>query len=351
MRQKNLFIRVDSGLDIGLGHVMRCFALAEVIKNMNFNVYFISKEIEGNVIKNVENYGYKVFRIDSKAIKSSKSHWKMDAVKTTKIIQRFKNEKNLLLVDNYELSNMWETWLKLVVDKIIVIDDFLNRSHNCDLFIDQNLHTSKKERNKINCKKLLGPKYALLRKEFVKSRKIVKERSGKINRILVSFGGSDEKNQTLKVLKAIKKLAEEKINVDVIVGEPNKNKTKIKRICAGMKNSTYYQQPKNMAKIMNKADLAIGAGGIITWERCCLGLPSVVSIVSKNQEDMINAISKKGCLINLGRAERLTSEDYLSAIRNLNPKKLIRMQKKCMGLVDGKGTIRVAKHISLIAKR
>jgi UDP-2,4-diacetamido-2,4,6-trideoxy-beta-L-altropyranose hydrolase len=246
---------------------------------------------------------------------------------------------------------MWETWLKLVVDKIIVIDDFLNRSHNCDLFIDQNLHTSKKERNKINCKKLLGPKYALLRKEFVKSRKIVKERSGKINRILVSFGGSDEKNQTLKVLKAIKKLAEEKINVDVIVGEPNKNKTKIKRICAGMKNSTYYQQPKNMAKIMNKADLAIGAGGIITWERCCLGLPSVVSIVSKNQEDVINAISKKGCLINLGRAERLTSEDYLSAIRNLNPKKLIRMQKKCMGLVDGKGTKRVAKHISLIAKR
>ena len=79
----------------------------------------------------------------------------MDAVKTTKIIQRFKNEKNLLLVDNYELSNMWETWLKLVVDKIIVIDDFLNRSHNCDLFIDQNLHTSKKERNKINCKKFL----------------------------------------------------------------------------------------------------------------------------------------------------------------------------------------------------
>ena len=351
MRQKNLFIRVDSGLDIGLGHVMRCFALAEVIKNMNFNVYFISKGIEGNVIKNVENYGYKVFRIDSKAIKSSKSHWKMDAVKTTKIIQRFKNEKNLLLVDNYELSNMWETWLKLVVDKIIVIDDFLNRSHNCDLFIDQNLHTSKKERNKINCKKLLGPKYALLRKEFIKSRKIVKKRSGKINRILVSFGGSDEKNQTLKVLKAIKKLDKEKINVDVIVGEPNKNKIKIKKICSMLKNSTYYQQTKNMAKIMNKADLAIGAGGIITWERCCLGLPSIVSIVSKNQEDAVNAVSKKGCLINLGRAERLISEDYLNAIKKLDSRKLIRMQKKCMELIDGRGTERVAKQISLIAEK
>ena len=329
---------------------MRCFALAEVIKNLNFNVYFISKEIKGNIIKNIENDGYKVFTLDSKAIKSPKQRWKIDAAKTTKIIQRFKNEKNLLLVDNYELSKMWETSVKPVVDKIIVIDDFSNRSHNCNLFIDQNLHTNTKERNKKNpknCKKLLGPKYAMLRKEFVEGRRTVKRISGKINRILISFGGSDEKNQTLKV---IKKIVDEKINVDVIVGEPNKNKTKIKKICSRMENFTYYQQPKNIAKIMKKADLAIGAGGLITWERCCLGLPSIVAIVSKNQEDATNAVSKKGCLINLGRVEQLTSEDYLNAIRNLNSRKLIRMHKKCLELVDGKGTERVAKQISLIAK-
>jgi len=346
LRQKNLFIRVDSGLDIGLGHIMRCFALAEVIKTMNFNVYFISKKIKGNIIRNIEDDGYKVFRLDSK------SNWKIDARKTTEIIQHFKNEKNLLLVDNYELSKMWETSLKPAVNKIIIIDDFSNRSHNCNLFIDQNLHTSKKEINKKipkNCKKLLGPKYTLLRKEFVECRKTIKKRSGKINRILVAFGGSDEKNQTLKVLKAIKKLDKKKINVDVIVGEPNKNKIKIKKICSMLKNSTYYQQTKNMAKIMNKADLAIGAGGIITWERCCLGLPSIVSIVSKNQEDAVNAVSKKGCLINLGRAERLISEDYLNAIKKLDSRKLIRMQKKCMELIDGRGTERVAKQISLIA--
>ena len=350
MTQKNLFIRVDSGLDVGLGHVMRCFALAEFIKNMNFNVYFISKKIKGNISRNIENNGYRVFHLDSKLIKSSKPNWKIDALKTSKIIQHFKNQKNLLLVDNYGLSEKWETTLKSIVDKIVVIDDFSNRSHNCNLFIDQNLHTSKKKINKKipkNCKKLLGPKYALLRKEFILSRKIVKKRSGKINRILISFGGSDEKNQTLKV---IKKIVDEKINVDVIVGEPNKNKTKIKKICSRMENFTYYQQPKNIAKIMKKADLAIGAGGIITWERCCLGLPSIVAIVSKNQEDATNAVSKKGCLINLGRVEQLTSEDYLNAIRNLNSRKLIRMHKKCLELVDGKGTERVAKQISLIAK-
>ena len=325
---------------------MRCFALAEVIKTMNFNVYFISKKIKGNIIRNIEDDGYKVFHLDSK------SNWKIDARKTIEIIQHFKNENNLLLVDNYELSKMWETSLKPIVNKIIIIDDFSNRSHNCNLFIDQNLHTSKKEINKKipkNSKKLLGVKYTLLRKEFVEYRKIIKKRSGKINRILIAFGGSDEKNQTLKALKAIKKLDRKKINVDVIVGEPNKNKIKIKKICSMLENSTYYQQIKNMAKIMNKADLAIGAGGVITWERCCLGLPSIVSIVSKNQEDAIKAVSKKGCLINLGRAERLISDDYLNAIKKLDSRKLIRMQKKCMELIDGRGTERVAKQISLIA--
>ena len=94
MIQKNIFIRVDSGSDVGLGHVMRCFALAESINTMNFNVYFISKKIRGNIIKRIENDGYKVFHLNSKVLKSSKLDWKMDALETTKIIQRFKNEKN-----------------------------------------------------------------------------------------------------------------------------------------------------------------------------------------------------------------------------------------------------------------
>ena len=348
MTQKNLFIRVDSGLDVGLGHVMRCFALAEFIKNMNFNVYFISKKIKGNISRNIENNGYRVFHLDSKLIKSSKPNWKIDALKTSKIIQRFKNQKNLLLVDNYGLSEKWETTLKSIVDKIVVIDDFSNRSHNCNLFIDQNLHTSKKKINKKipkNCKKLLGPKYALLRKEFILSRKIVKKRSGKINRILISFGGSDEKNQTLKVLKAIKKLAKEKINVDVIVGEPNKNKIKIKKICSKIENSTYYQQTENIAKIMNKADLAIGAGGIITWERCCLGLPSIVSTVSRNQNELTKTIANKNCIVNLGNCEGLTPVDYSNAIKNMNDKIICNMSSDCMKIVDGNGCYRVAEII------
>ena len=351
MKQKNLFIRVDSGLDIGLGHVMRCFAIAEIIKKMNFNVYFISRKNKGNIIKKIEKSGYTVFSLNSTFLGLTQSHWKNDATQTIRIIKKFKNQKNFLLLDNYGLGKMWETNLKPEVSKLIVIDDFSNRVHNCDLFIDQNIYPSKNSLDKRipkDCKKLLGLKYVLLRKEFINIRKIIKKHSGKINRIFISFGGSDKNNETSKVLKAIKKISTEKIIVDVIMGGSSKNAIKIKEICSKIYNCRYYYQPKNIAKIMNKADLGIGAGGIMIWERCILGLPSIVSIMAKNQEYSVNTASKSGCIKNLGKMGKLSSKDYFDAINFFNSKKLIEMQNNSMKLIDGKGAERVAKQISLL---
>jgi len=351
MKQKNLFIRVDSGSNIGLGHIMRCFAIAEIIKKMEFNVYFISRKNEGNIIKKIEKNGFTVFSLNPILSKSSESYWKDDASKTIKIIKKFKKQENFLLLDDYKLSKMWETKLKSVVTKLIVIDDFSNRAHNCDLFIDQNIYTKKNidyKKLPIDCKKLLGSKYTLLRKEFVCGRKTIKKHSGKINRIFVSFGGSYQNNETIKVLKAIKKLFPKKMFVDVIIAETTKNTEKIEKICLKINNCVYHYQPKNIAKIMNKADLAIGGGGIMIWERCSLGLPSIVSIIAKNQENSISAAAKFGCIKNLGKSGKLLPKDYFDAIINFNSKELIQMQKNCMKLIDGKGTERVVKQISLL---
>jgi len=350
VKKKNLFLRVDSGIEIGLGHMMRCLALAKVIKNMGFNVYFISKENEGNIIKYIENSGFRVFRLKLRKFQSSKTKWKMDSEETSKIIRNFKDDYNLILVDNYYLSIMWEKQMRKVVNKIIVIDDLMNRNHDCDLFIDQNLHKKIKTNLPKKCKKLLGPKYALLQKEFSKRNQKRKIKQ-KIKNLLISFGGGDDKNQTIKALEAIKKFGDKEILVDVIVGNSNKNKELIKKKCIETKNFRYHHQITNMAQFMNKADLAIGAGGISTWERCFTGLPSIAIIISKNQEEGIIELSKKNCLINLGKSGKVTKNDYLNTIMNLESKKLSQMSRECMKLVDGKGTIRVAKHISLIVRR
>ncbi len=350
MKKKNIFLRVDSGVEIGFGHIMRCLALAKEIKKFDFNVYFISKENKGNIIKHVEEQGFKVFRLKITKFQSSKTNWKADSDATSKIIQKFKSDENLILVDNYNLSIMWEKKMKKIVKKIIVIDDLLNRNHDCDLFIDQSINRKIGNNVPKKCKRLLGPKYALLRKEFSKRNQKIKMKQ-KIKQILVSFGGGDDKNQTIKALEVIKKIEDKEIFVDVIVGKANKNKKLIKKKCDEEKNFSFHHQITNMKQFLYKADLAIGAGGVSTWERCCMGLPSIVIIIAKNQEQGIIELAKKNCLINLGKYGKIKENDYLKIIKNLSSKKLNQMSKESMKIVDGKGTTRVAKHISLIMRR
>ena len=243
--------------------------------------------------------------------------------------------------------------MKPFVHKLIVIDDLSNRSHNCDLLIDQNLHTKVNGLYKglipSNCIKLIGPKFSMIRKEFRMMRKSVKPRTFPIKKIMVSFGGSDIKNQTLVALNSIKKM-NGKINVDVVVGKANKCKKTLKIFCNKNKHFTYHEQIDNIADLMLSSDLSIGSSGSTTWERCCLGLPAIVSISSNDQRDTANSLSQKKCIINLGDVKKLKESSYINVITNLKKNDLRNMSKNSMSLVDGNGTQRILKHILLMAK-
>ena len=141
-----------------------------------------------------------------------------------------------------------------------------------------------------------------------------------------------------------------KINVDVVVGKANRCKKIIKNLCDKNKHFTFHEQIDNIASLMLSADLAIGSAGITTWERCCLGLPAIVSISSNNQRDTANELSKKKCIINLGAVKKLKETNYLKAIINIKKNDLRNMSKNSLRLVDGNGTQRILKHILLIAK-
>ena len=362
MRQKNLFIRADSGFEIGIGHIMRCFALAEILKDMDFDVNFISKKLNENIYNFIVKKGYKVHIIpDNNQNKkhnlfstniTNKKIIKNDAIETTKIIIKNNDKPSWVLVDHRDLDIQWETILRECVERIIVIDDLANKKHDCDLLIDQNLYEEMDKRyiNLVpkNCKKLLGPKYALLRSEFFELRKNLSRNIKQLRNILISFGGSDPSNETCKVLDAIKILNIKNIKVDVVVGSVNPYKEKIKQICSSIPNTTFYCDVDKIGALMTKADLAIGAGGITTWERCCLGLPSMVSIISEDQLECTETMGEKGYIINLGRAKNLTAKDYVEKIKNININKLQTISKLDLEIVDGKGCQRIASVIKLL---
>ena len=348
--KNTIFIRADSGTKIGYGHFIRCIALADTLKK-NFKINFISRSLEGSLISDIQDKGFGIFRFYSN---SEKINEKNDAQKTISLIKKHSGQKNILIIDNYQLSKKWETYVKPFVHKLIVIDDLPNRSHNCDLLIDQNLHTKVNGLYKglipSNCIKLIGPKFSMIRKEFRMMRKSVKPRTFPIKKILVSFGGSDIENQTLVALNSIKKM-NGKINVDVVVGKANKCKKTLKIFCNKNKHFTYYEQIDNIADLMLSSDLSIGSSGSTTWERCSLGLPAIVSISSNDQRDIANSLSRKKCIINLGDVKKLKESSYINVITNLKKNDLRNMSKNSMSLVDGNGTQRILKHILLMAKK
>ena len=355
MKRYTIFIRVDSGIDIGAGHAMRCLSLAQALKKMNFELCFISKKTKGDISRLFVNKGFTVYYIQNSYSKSKKNEIiKNDANQTAKIIIKHKAKLSWLIVDHYDLDFKWEKSLRKYVNKIIVIDD-LTRKHDSDLLLDQNYNENLKTRyNKLvprKCIKLLGPKYALLRNEFSNLRKNNVKPRKNFESVLISFGGSDPTNETEKVLSAIKILKTKnqfQKEVNVVITNSNKNKNKIKQLCNSIPNTKFYQNVYNIGKLMCKADLAVGAGGSSTWERFCLGLPTIVSIVADHQQETTEALAKKECLINVGLAKNLSVKKYVEIFENLDIKKLQTISKNSLKVVDGNGSVRVAKKIRLL---
>ena len=226
-----------------------------------------------------------------------------------------------------------ESKVRPFVGKIFVIDDLANRQHDCDVLLDQNFYINMEHRYDDlvpqHCKLELGPKYALFREEFYETKKHLYQRDGSIKNILVFYGGVDLINETMKALQAIVELNLPNVMINVVVGVGNANKESIEEYCRHHKFH-YHCQVDNMAELMNQADLALGAGGTTTWERCFLGLPSIVTSVAENQETVANDSAVKGYIIYIGKAQNCRKKDIICSINSLNKNMLLGMQKKCL---------------------
>lgn len=341
-----ILIRTDASQQIGSGHIMRCLTLANEL-TQKAQVSFICRELTGNMCDYIEQQGYIVHRLPL----PETDDWQTDAKQTTAILAAENSVIDWLIVDHYGLDAQWETTMRPYVRKIMVIDDMANRRHDCDILLDQNLYMDMESRYQDlvpnNCQQLLGPKYALLRPEFLAARNTLRKRDGNIKRLLIFMGGSDPTNETTKTLEAIKLLNRLEIAVDVVVGASNPHQEQIKQLCISLPNAAYYCQVSNMAELMVKADLAIGAGGSTNWERCCLGLPSLVVTIAENQEELTHTLHEQGYLISLGQKHKVSSKIISQKLYEIlnNPEQVLSFVEKGKLLVDGNGAKRVSLEI------
>lgn len=343
--------RADASVEIGTGHVMRCLTLADILKRKGVEIAFVCRSMSGDMCDFIRKKGFLVFSIDGPEFQSlGLFDWRRDVEDTLSILRGL-GRIDWLVLDHYGLSRNWEKRVRPFVGKIMVIDDLADRDHDCDLLLDQNLFDDMETRYDAlvpdHCCKLLGPKFALLRPEFPEARKVSGQRNGKVERILISFGGADLSNQTVKAIEAMRMLRNPDIALDVVVGASNPHKEQIERMCVETPACFYHCQVSNMAELMSRAKLSIGAGGSTTWERCCLGLPSVIIVVAENQRDLGEKLHSAGVTFNLGWHQEVTTEQIASKIDRLccDKKRLSDMSSKAMDLVDGRGLGRVSQFL------
>ncbi|MGE7910997.1 UDP-2,4-diacetamido-2,4,6-trideoxy-beta-L-altropyranose hydrolase [Lysinibacillus xylanilyticus] len=336
------FIRVDASIEIGTGHVMRCLTFAHQLKKEGMLVAFICRGTEGDCIELIEKQGFHVYKLTN--YKGSlwtyvADHWEKDVKETIDVLRQHNVKK--LIIDHYSIDIKWEQAARAFTKEIIIIDDLANRQHDCDILLDQNFYLNMETRYKglvpYATKMLLGPAHVLLREEFMEARGRIKPFNGKVERLFIFFGGSDPTNETEKVLLAIKPIIDQsEILVDVVVGNSNPNRVKIKQLCNKIENAHYHCQIDNIAELMAQADLAIGAGGATILERIFLQLPSIIIVVADNQLQTTLDVCSTGSAKYIGKSKEYTKWNLVSTLNTLmlNSFEVQRMIFECNKIIN-----------------
>jgi UDP-2,4-diacetamido-2,4,6-trideoxy-beta-L-altropyranose hydrolase len=337
--------RADSSREIGSGHVMRCLSLADFLVARGNHCEFLCRPAPGDLIDEIERRGHTVLRMPSISGRPAIGEFD-DARATAELLADL--AVDWLVVDHYGLGIEWERAVGSCAQNLLVIDD-IGRDHECSLLLDQNFPNPMHERYRRSlpaAKLLMGPQYALLRADFAASRPAsLQRRTGVLIRVLVTMGGSDPNNATAKALAGVESAWREGWHADVIIGAGNPHRESIETICSRLPAATLHVQTSSMAKLMTAADCAIGAGGSTTWERCCLGLPALVSILSRDQLSIATAVARAGAQSLVGWDQEITSADYSREITALSPARLLAMSASAAKICDGMGASRVAERL------
>jgi len=338
-----IVFRVDASSDVGLGHLSRCMNLAEELRMRGSDVTFVCRDIDSAGTSSLEE---KLFRT---VLLPRSTDVILQSVDASEFITSLAGARpDWVVVDSYSLGSEWETAVRPFVEKIAVIEDLAGRHHDCDLLIDQNYSDRTVETFKQQvpekCKFLIGPKYAMLNSIFAKIREVSAAPRNDLKRVFVFCGGSDPKNLTKTVLEALSGDEFSDLAVDVVIGAQNQN-FKSGSTNQYDTNIQFHESGDDFAKIMSNSDLAIGAGGTTTWERMCLGVPSVVVSIAENQVPTCEKLGREGFVRYLGPQSEVTNESVASEVREFlkTPSALRASSVKSQIVVDGKGCKRVAE--------
>lgn len=363
----NVGFRVDSSARIGTGHMMRCLALADALAERGARVAFITGTSIPGLVSVARGKGHRVVELPvvpaapaDPALRACAhedwlaSPWDRDADATRAALESaFEHQLvDWLIVDHYGIDHRWESAVRPAVRGLMVIDDLADRAHACDVVLDQSHLPAPDQRYRglvePSTALLLGPRHALLRKEFANRRRAGVDPRVSVHAIFVCYGGVDATDETSKAIDALEEpCARGAFRVDVVISPTQAAHAKVRERIRGRAGFRELAGNTDLAPAMADADLGLGAGGVMTWERCSVGLPVIVTAVARNQIEIAAYADVSGYAVYAGEAETVTSgmlEQHIAALAK-RPERLTRMSSIALEITDGLGAERVAQFL------
>lgn len=294
--------RLDAGAEIGLGHLMRCLAIADRLKTAGAECHFLCHQLPAHLLPLLQ----------------SLQHYPLCALDDAGPLPILRPE--WLVCDHYQIDRQIEQTLAMHCGQLLVIDDLADRPHHGQLLLDQGPLRSAADYQSLvpaDCRLLLGTDYALLRPAY---RQLARQKVSRWQRGLICFGGADPAGACLTTLNSLKRLPWARtIRWTLVAGGANPFWPELEQRVAELTDLdlVLLRQSDQMAQLMQQHDFAIGAAGGMTWERACLGLPTLAVPIVDNQQFNDQVIARFQLAERLTLSELAEPELLLQALQRL----------------------------------
>ncbi|NEO82897.1 MAG: UDP-2,4-diacetamido-2,4,6-trideoxy-beta-L-altropyranose hydrolase [Spirulina sp. SIO3F2] len=338
-----LLIRVDGSIKIGSGHVMRCLAIAQAWQDSQGKPMFVMAHPASPLEERLKLEDMAVIHLAAEPGSLA------DAQETAALAAQY--EASWVVVDGYQFGSDYQKAIKAFGLRLLFIDDYGHADHYyADIVLNQNISADEQwyQHREANTQLLLGARYALLRREFWQWRDWQRTVSPIAKKVLVTLGGSDPDNVTLKVIQALQLVEQEELEIVVVVGGSNPHYASLDIAAQDSRFPICLERNvTNMPELMVWADVAISAGGSTCWELAFMGLPSLLIIIAENQRTIVEQLAALKCAMNLGWHDLLNVDSLTSSVQSLSLTQSARFAMKALlqQAVDGLGSDRVVTHL------
>jgi UDP-2,4-diacetamido-2,4,6-trideoxy-beta-L-altropyranose hydrolase len=335
-----LIIRADASAEIGLGHVMRCAALAQAWQSAGGRSIFALASGAQELESRFRSWGSEVALVHAKPGSAD------DAAQTLQICQG--HSADWLVLDGYDFSESYRTGLQGGVRLLFVDDHGGCPTPTCDIVLNANPQASAAmyEGQGGRTRLLLGSRYALLRQEFLAWRAGTTEIPEISRRILVTFGGGDPDNVTLKVMQALQEIRETRLEVTIVLGAVNPHLESINMMAGQLSHTVrVLSDVANMPHLFSQSDLAVTAGGGTCYELAFMQVPMFLIIIAENQERTVQALCDARAALSQGWFNSLDRQSLAVSLLSMICDQRLRreLRESASRLVDGRGAQRVVE--------